>query len=979
MRPSGESQYDDPDTPNGSGKNSGDVDSSGNKPGEPDKSTDANDASPAKQPDNKTDGASALKDAKNETESDKEDSKKRSKLRTWFNNHKKRVVAGGIAAVLLGGGGFMAAPVLEMGVIHQEASIFKRFFGKNDHDSSTRLKELFRWARASKTGSVAESRVGIIGSKYFNAALDDLAKIGITIEPTPNGSPGKFIIDTEKMKTAFPEMEGMDRVQQEEFLRDKFGLTGNAANNLSATEFNDAAKTGKFAIDTRTLGLKATRATALKGLGLLNDGWIDSAMKTRFLTKALNLPSLFHPMNRAKAALSNRISGSVDLKKERRQAEQAREKALTDPEIAESKPDVDAIKGKTTGITGTIIKATTLTGIACVVYSVADNIVNVNHERIVMTSEARATDVMAVDSQWENGGDSFDPSQPGEVAHAQIDKNGKGIADSAAWNAASHDGTYRGGYQMNTVYKGAFSGDTTAANIRSGVDKAMGGSAGVLCSKPGILAQILVTVGAAILTDGSSITLQTIGKVALEQGINFVVAGVAMHFITDFILNENTAAQLKAEDFQGPIGGELLTYGARAAANTAGVAGGGIALGNNTSTMYANEVAAAQHEEFEHRNVFARVFDPGERESLAGHLAMALTPALSGGITAMANNAASGILNIGHSLSSAFSLFLPKVGASAPFDWGFPQYGIPETMLADPNLSNPYDNATRVVDLLNTNPDPYVSRAATCFGVDINNNNPLQLWDVFPTKDVNTSSQEYTDAHCNDLSDYNWKRVIMFTFDTQTMKAVACYQGDNDACSEVAGNGPANAALTATGGTTGSGSTTLPTGDTITLAKAIAAKPNVISFQTKQDYDYFQQIIQTGHATDCGAPQISPKLLGVILTLSESYKLVLGVFDDGHGCDSGFHPKGEAVDINGVNPLNGGPGGTGNQLHFTPDSMAIIKQFYQSAGEVLAANGGGGLGQYSTQCFGSPLPPKVSGVVYFPDACTHIHLDVGQR
>jgi hypothetical protein len=176
---------------------------------------------------------------------------------------------------------------------------------------------------------------------------------------------------------------------------------------------------------------------------------------------------------------------------------------------------------------------------------------------------------------------------------------------------------------------------------------------------------------------------------------------------------------------------------------------------------------------------------------------------------------------------------------------------------------------------------------------------------------------------------------------------------------------------------TGTSNGTLPTGTTIELAKQIASNPN-ISFQTKQDSEYFDTIAATGKAGpySCGGPEISPRLLATILTLSQNYKIVLGVLVGGHECDSGFHPKGMAVDINGVNPIGGGTG-TGNNIHQDDfNGQPIVRQFYQSAGQLLAANGGGGLGQQ--QCFPGGAP-KVPGVVYFDDACTHIHMDVGNR
>lgn len=172
----------------------------------------------------------------------------------------------------------------------------------------------------------------------------------------------------------------------------------------------------------------------------------------------------------------------------------------------------------------------------------------------------------------------------------------------------------------------------------------------------------------------------------------------------------------------------------------------------------------------------------------------------------------------------------------------------------------------------------------------------------------------------------------------------------------------------------GGGSTNIETGDVAELARRLGTHPN-ISFQTTAGERAFGIIQQTGRATQCNAPQISATLLGVLLKLAESYRIVLGVFVDGHGCDSGFHPRGAAVDINGVNYIDGREG-TGNNIRFEPNELPILREFYKRAGEVLAANGGGGLGEQN--CFGGSAP-KVTGVTYFNDTCNHLHMDTRGR
>lgn len=176
--------------------------------------------------------------------------------------------------------------------------------------------------------------------------------------------------------------------------------------------------------------------------------------------------------------------------------------------------------------------------------------------------------------------------------------------------------------------------------------------------------------------------------------------------------------------------------------------------------------------------------------------------------------------------------------------------------------------------------------------------------------------------------------------------------------------------------TTGGAVGDIPTGTAKELAQRILDHPN-IDFQVKPEQEEaMRHIAQTGHGRNCGAPAVSPALLGVILAAAEKYKIVIGVLVDGYDCNGGFHPKGMAVDINGVNPISGS-GGTGNRIAWSPSEMGILKKFYDDVGPLLSQVGGGGLGQKA--CFTGPKPEPVQGVTYFNDTCHHIHMDVGKR
>lgn len=169
----------------------------------------------------------------------------------------------------------------------------------------------------------------------------------------------------------------------------------------------------------------------------------------------------------------------------------------------------------------------------------------------------------------------------------------------------------------------------------------------------------------------------------------------------------------------------------------------------------------------------------------------------------------------------------------------------------------------------------------------------------------------------------------------------------------------------------------IPSGTAQELAKKILNNKN-ISFQTPAGRDAMEYIASTGHARTCGNKSISPLILGILLSAASNYKLVVGVLTDGHGCNSDpytkAHSKGLAVDVNGVNPINGGGGGTGNFITAADyKSNKLLRDLYEDLGDIVAQAGGGELGQI--QCFSSP-PKKNAKVHYFNDACNHLHIDV---
>jgi len=172
-------------------------------------------------------------------------------------------------------------------------------------------------------------------------------------------------------------------------------------------------------------------------------------------------------------------------------------------------------------------------------------------------------------------------------------------------------------------------------------------------------------------------------------------------------------------------------------------------------------------------------------------------------------------------------------------------------------------------------------------------------------------------------------------------------------------------------GADGTSATTPVSGDTKSLAKQLIDSPN-IQFQTAQEKTDFQQIVDTGAQTACGGSvSISSNLLSLIMTASQKYKLTLGVVAAGHSCNGGYHPKGQAIDINGVATLDQP---FLRMFDWTSSQSTTAVDYYQFLDSTAGTMGIRlELGQQG--CF-KGTSPKLANTSFVPDTCNHIHVGV---
>ncbi|QHN42260.1 hypothetical protein GII36_00055 [Candidatus Mycosynbacter amalyticus] len=166
--------------------------------------------------------------------------------------------------------------------------------------------------------------------------------------------------------------------------------------------------------------------------------------------------------------------------------------------------------------------------------------------------------------------------------------------------------------------------------------------------------------------------------------------------------------------------------------------------------------------------------------------------------------------------------------------------------------------------------------------------------------------------------------------------------------------------------------------DAKAAAQALLDSPNV-KFQLPEQRGYMEQTAKDGTQTlDCGGKaNMNGKLLGMLVEASKKYKITIGAQASGHECDGGWHPKGSAVDLNGVAHLDQPQQ---MRIDWTAADKPIVKEFYEYL-DNLAGTAGVKLELGQKQCFSKPPSapsPSLKNSELVTDVCNHMHVGVEQ-
>ena len=182
-------------------------------------------------------------------------------------------------------------------------------------------------------------------------------------------------------------------------------------------------------------------------------------------------------------------------------------------------------------------------------------------------------------------------------------------------------------------------------------------------------------------------------------------------------------------------------------------------------------------------------------------------------------------------------------------------------------------------------------------------------------------------------------------------------------------------------------------------ACSLMDNPNIV-YVNEGTKTGLKELCEKGESVNsCGKPyKLDQELMDIVTTLSGKYKVWLNNFGfkyDRDSCDGGEHPKGKAVDLNGIEKLDGsgragGPDWGG--ITFNDSGQVRVVEEYAEDWLIGIARNHGGVGQMG--CGGNaaqdrrgtaftPAFPEGSintnGSHFFRDSCDHLHIDVRDR
>ena len=656
------------------------------------------------------------------------------------------------------------------------------------------LREI-RFARLLRSGNIEKIRMGRIGNTVtskFEAKLNDN---GLRSNYTDIfGQFDGFVIDTSEGSP----YHGMGPDDIKQAVKEKFGVEPVSGNTIKGSNLTSE----DLVIDASHLSYLDTLKLNYGVLNELDASKLSAAIGARMF--GLRAGISWHPLSSLKTNVKRSLEewwnnykdsertgvSPTDIAtnedtaenkdpaapKNAQDAESSAKTVLSESESPSADPAAEAssIHAKLTG------SAAFLAGLLCIMKSLASQADEIKQTQVVMPLIRMSMDIIATGNQVMNGQD-VDTNELGQLS-AQLNGTDSSGKKSSWINSQSIQAN------LGNSTTGTTQPDGTLQSIGKGspFDSILNNGAvsavlGPVCSTAG---QIISFLGGGI-------------EGAVVSGI-LMAADTSLH-ITSQIANWLAGQAVNVAAVGGDYGNDI-DFGAALAANSQAVTAGGSKLSATQAVQIQSATNLALKQEFNQNSIAYKLFNPYDANSAISKLIDNTSPSISQNMASMA----SGFINAARSIFSLPKLFANTAHAdtAATYNYPFNTYGFSEQDLQNPLVANPYDNACHVigcpdkgitgflVDSSTNQPSAegqnYIKKAQECFGVNIAPDTSGN-WGVALSNDQGPSlyTSKYSSLNCDDNSDTNWLRLRFFIMDTETMNSMGCYEGDDEACSDI--------------------------------------------------------------------------------------------------------------------------------------------------------------------------------------------------
>lgn len=681
-------------------------------------------------------------------------------------------------------------------------------FGAQNDASDDRFRKAVQYLHSG--GKAERTRMGVIGNKFGDKFEAKLNKSGLKSAYSPVfGLTEGYVVDKDN-----PKYQGLTDEEIREKVKAEFGI------DPGSPEADGTMRIRPDRQNSYRQNMKLNRA-ALKSAGY---GKITAAIGARTMGKRAGIN--WHPLQKLDDAAKRSAEARIKAWREKREAdvkegaaqfdttkstssgedstedekradsEAGQAEASADETVADAQSDPDAaeqsIKDKIgKGVGG----PAAIAGILCLAKGIDDDAKNLKLAQVILPLMRISMTAIAIGSQLQYGDRTGETTTNKDgiqevVAEASADisndelsynkdlmygedeqGNKTSWADSEAYRAEmGKTGGVKPSETLNEIGKG-----TPFSFLNSG---AIDGPLNAVCSTAGGVVLTLLSFGGGPLT--------FIGGAILDLLVQKFVAGPITKELVKWLAGDAVDPFAAGGDF-----GNQVMFGSLLAANDAAVVSGGSKL----STDQKRELKTAQLEvdnyEFQQKNLAGRLFDIHDRKSFIAQVIDTQKPTPTDTIASLSKQSLSltSLFNFNNVVANFTKP--PTVAAaaetSATYDYGgLAKYGFSIDDMSNESVNNPYENAERAVGILESNDGgSYRSKAHDCFGIDIYQDGEGK-WNVRNSAEesLNIYINDYENYNCNENSEA-WRTIRFFIFDTSTMNAAACYEGEESICEEI--------------------------------------------------------------------------------------------------------------------------------------------------------------------------------------------------